>query len=94
VPESNSSLILSRCMAIYDELFGLIMVLFRKTIRKTFHAIKRGCKERSGNDMKIGDKQTKFCEKCKTDQKFEVSEISEYGEVFGRCDKCNNSMKL
>ena len=97
VPESNSSLILSRCIAIYDELLGLITILFRKTIRKAFHEIKRGCKEdleRSGNDMKIGDKQTEFCEKCKTDQKFEVSEISEYGKVFGRCDKCNNSMKL
>lgn len=40
---------------------------------------------------KLGDKQTKFCEKCKTDQKFEVAEISEYGEVFGRCDKCYNT---
>mgnify|MGYP007017461328 CR=1 FL=1 len=43
---------------------------------------------------KLGDKQTKFCEKCKAEQRFEVSEISEYGEVFGICDKCNNTKKL
>lgn len=43
---------------------------------------------------KLGDKQIEFCEKCKTDQKFEVSEISEYGEIFGRCDKCYNVIKL
>lgn len=43
---------------------------------------------------KLGDKEIKFCEKCKTDQKFEVSEISEYGEVFAKCDKCYNVIKL
>ena len=29
---------------------------------------------------KLGDKQSEFCKKCKSKQKFEVSEISEYGE--------------
>ena len=43
---------------------------------------------------KLGDKQIDFCEKCKTDRQFEISEISEYGEVFGRCNKCYNAIKL
>jgi hypothetical protein len=43
---------------------------------------------------KLGDKQTRFCEKCKTNQKFETSEISEFGEAFGRCEKCYEVMKL
>ena len=31
---------------------------------------------------KLGDKQSEFCKKCKSKQKFEVSEISECGEVY------------
>jgi len=43
---------------------------------------------------KLGDKVKEHCEKCKNNQTFEVSEISEYGEAFGICDKCKNSMQL
>ena len=51
--------------------------------------------ERLVKEMKkLGDKQIDFCEKCKTDRQFEISEISEYGEVFGRCNKCYNAIKL
>ena len=41
---------------------------------------------------KLGDKQSEFCKKCK--KKFEVSEISEYGESYGICDRCCNTRKL
>jgi len=40
---------------------------------------------------KLGDKQLEFCKKCKSKQKFEVSEKSEYGIVCGMCDGCCNS---
>jgi len=43
---------------------------------------------------KLGDKQSEFCEKSKSKQKFQVSEISEYGEVYGMCNKCCNTRKL
>lgn len=43
---------------------------------------------------KLGDKIQENCKKYKNIQTFEVSEISEYGEVFGICDKCKNIMRL
>lgn len=43
---------------------------------------------------KLGDKVKEYCEKCKDGRTFEVSEISEFGEVWGICDKCKNSRQL
>ena len=43
---------------------------------------------------KLGDKQTMFCKECKDEQEFQISEISEYGEVYGMCDKCHSAVKL
>jgi len=43
---------------------------------------------------KLGDKVKEYCAKCKNNQTFEVSEISEYGEVFGICGKCKNIRRL
>jgi hypothetical protein len=43
---------------------------------------------------KRGDKVKEYCEKCRDKQTFQVSEISEYGEVWGICDKCKNIMQL
>ena len=43
---------------------------------------------------KLGDKYAEFCEKYKSKQIFEVSEISEYGEVYGMCDTCHVTRKL
>jgi hypothetical protein len=41
---------------------------------------------------KLGDKVKGYYEKCRNDQTIQVSEISEYGEVWGICDKCKNIM--
>ena len=43
---------------------------------------------------KLGDRVTKYCEYCKTPKDFVVSEISEYGELYGTCEKCKVSMRL
>lgn len=43
---------------------------------------------------KLGDIIIKYCKKCKNNQTFEVSQISEYGEIFGICEKCKDIMKL
>ena len=43
---------------------------------------------------KLGDKAKEYCEKCKDTQTFKVSEISEFGEAFGVCDKCKNSRQI
>jgi len=43
---------------------------------------------------KLDDKQSEFCKKCKSKQKFKISEISEYGEAYGMCDRCCNSQKF
>ena len=43
---------------------------------------------------KLGDKQSEFCKKCKSKQKFEVSKISEYDESNGMYDSCCNAQKL
>jgi hypothetical protein len=42
----------------------------------------------------LGDKVTKYCTSCKKDQLFEVSRISEYGEVFSLCKECKAVKKL
>jgi hypothetical protein len=43
---------------------------------------------------KLGDKITKYCEHCKTPKNFQVNEISEYGELYGVCEKCRINMRL
>jgi hypothetical protein len=43
---------------------------------------------------KLGDKVKENCEKCNHVQIFEVSEISEYGEAFGICEKCKNVIRV
>ena len=43
---------------------------------------------------KLGDKVIANCEKCKNNQTFTISEISEYGEIFGDCDECKNTVRL
>lgn len=43
---------------------------------------------------KLGDKVTRYCENCKNVRIFEVSEISEYGEVLCICEKCKNNMQI
>ena len=42
----------------------------------------------------LGEKVTKVCGNCKDEQIFEVSRISEYGEITAICQKCKTSMNL
>ena len=43
---------------------------------------------------KLGDKQIMFCKECKYEREFQISEISESGEVYGICDKHHSIVKL
>ena len=43
---------------------------------------------------KLGDTMTKYCEHCKTPKSFRITEISEYGELYGVCEECRISMRL
>lgn len=52
------------------------------------------CKLELERMAKLGDKMTKYCEYCKTPKNFLVSEISEYGGLYGVCETCKVSMRL
>ncbi len=43
---------------------------------------------------KLGDNEVKFCQICQNKQIFEITSISEFGEIYGKCNNCNKIIKF